>query len=65
MLALVLGLTPELVEGLGVVEALLRVIEVVDDLLGGRLIAQELLGLVVLGPRTTGRRSGVELLEAL
>ena len=44
------GLAPELVEGHGVVEALLGLVEVVDDLLGGGLLAQQLLGLVVLGP---------------
>ena len=47
----VLGLAPELIQGRGVVEALLRLVEVVDGLLGGGLLAQQLLGLVVLGPK--------------
>ena len=61
----VLGLTPELVEGLGVVEALVGLVEVVDDLLGGGLLAQELLGLVVLAPKRRVGGLGVELFEAL
>jgi len=43
----------------------LGLVEVVDDLLGGGLLAQELLGLVVLAPKRRVGGLGVELLEAL
>jgi uncharacterized membrane protein len=61
----VLGLTTEVVEGLGVVEALLGVAQVVAQLLEGRLLAQELLRAVVGGPERGVGGERVELLEAL
>jgi len=61
----VLGLAPELVQRLGVVEALLGVTQVVEQLLEGRLLAQDLLGAVVVGPERGVGGLGVELLEAL
>jgi hypothetical protein len=61
----VLGLAPEVVERLGVVEALLGVAQVVDQLLEGRLLAQDDLGLVVVAPERRIGGPGVELLELL
>jgi hypothetical protein len=43
----------------------LGLVEVVDDLLGRGLLAQELLGLVVLAPKRGVCGLGVELFEAL
>jgi hypothetical protein len=61
----VLGLAPEVVEGLGIVEALLGVAQVVALLLEGRLLTQELLRAVVGGPERGVRGERVELLESL
>jgi hypothetical protein len=62
---LVLGLAPEVVEGLGVIEALLGVAQVVEQLLQGRLLAQDLLGAIVVAPEGGVRGLGVEFFESL